>query len=461
LKPATDGLVPQAPDAEAAVLGAMMLAPDCVPAVLAILRPEHFYLPKHAKIFKAIASLSAANTLVDLGTVANELHHSGDLDAIGGSIVLLEFVDLVYTGATAEAHARIVLEKAVLRELVAFGNELKEASGGHPGKLSDLLESCQERIGCISATAQYGESATRDWQSLSTDVSAQVDENQSMRKSHGKIGIAHTGLATLDRRIGGFRAGQFIVVGGRTGQGKTAFATGMLIHMASRENVPVAMFSLEMTDIDIGIRIVCAHAGVSAFKAMNGELSDDEVERFCAAQAGLYSMPLYLDKTINLTVAGFQARAQELIQNKGVRVIVLDYLQLMGGSKKAQNREQEVAAISRACKAIALGSQCVVVALSQLSREAEKRERETSNKLPSLTDLRESGAIEQDADIVLFPWRKMKMDAEGVEERQSEPMEAKIVIGKQRNGSRGVVDVMFLPESMTFADKYWGADDGR
>jgi replicative DNA helicase len=461
LKPATDGLVPQAPDAEAAVLGAMMLAPDCVPAILAILRPEHFYLPNHAKIFKAIASLSAANALVDLGTVANELHHSGDLAAIGGAVVLLEFVDLVYTGATAEAHARIVLEKAVLRELAAFGDELREVSGNHPGKLSNLLESCQERIGRISATAQYGESATRDWQSLSTDVSAQIDENQATRKSHGKIGIAHTGLAALDRRIGGFRAGQFIVVGGRTGQGKTAFATGMLIHMASRENVPVAMFSLEMTDIDIGIRIVCAQAGVSAFRAMNGELTDDELGQFSSAQAGLYSMPLYLDKTVNLTVAGFQARAQELIQNKGVRVIVLDYLQLMSGPKKAQNREQEVAAISRACKAIALGSQCVVVALSQLSREAEKRERETSNKLPSLTDLRESGAIEQDADIVLFPWRKMKLDAEGVEERQSEPMEAKIVIGKQRNGSRGVVDVMFLPESMTFADKYWGPDDGR
>lgn len=451
-------LVPQAPDAEAAVLGALMLVPDCVPAVLAILRSEHFYLPAHAKIFRAIASLSVASTPISLGTVANELHHTADLAAIGGSLALMEFTELVYTGATAEAHARIVLEKAVLRELAAFGDELKNVSSNHPGRLNDLLESCQERIGRISVTARYGESATRDWQSLSTDVSAQVDENQATRKSHGKIGIAHTGLTDLDRRIGGFRAGQFVVVGGRTGQGKTAFATGMLIHMAARENVPVAMFSLEMTDVDIGIRIVCAHAGVSAFKAMNGELSNEELERFSQAQAALYSMPLYLDKTINLTVAGFQARAQELIQNKGVRVIVLDYLQLMSGPKKSQNREQEVAAISRVCKGVALGSGCVVIALSQLSREAEKRERDSINKLPSLTDLRESGAIEQDADIVLFPWRKMKLDAEGVEERQSEPIEAKIVIGKQRSGSRGVVDVWFLPESMTFTSKYWGGD---
>jgi len=430
----------------------MMIDPEAVISVREFLQPAHFYKPAHAKIYAAMCAVSDSGEPVDLATTRTELERRAELDKVGGPAALIDIADSVLTSAYATSHAKIVLEKYILRKTAQYATKLAQSCYDAPGQVESLIESAQTNLSDIASEAQVGEGHSRNWDDLAPMVFDRLEDHIQTRAAHGKVGI-HTGLSDLDRCLGGLRAGQLIVVGGRTSMGKTAFAVSAMLHIAYREKVPVAVFSLEMDDVDIGTRVLCAEANVCVKRVLSGETDQGELARLNSAQIRLCeNMPLIVNRTENLTLPSLTARCAEYAA-QGTKVVFLDYLQLMRGPSKAQNREQEIAAISRECKKIALTNHLVFVALSQLSREADKRTGKSENdRLPVLTDLRESGAIEQDADIVLFPWRKMEFNEHGLEVRQTNPMAAKVKVAKNRSGALGVVGVWFQPEPMRFVN---------
>ena len=438
---------PQAVDVEEAVLGAMMIEPNCVPDVLESLTAGCFYKESHRRIFSAISALSKDHEPVDIYTVAEALKRDGSLEEIGGPYYLSLLSSKVGAAAHVDYHVKILLQKNIQRELITISAEMQRDSFDDSIPVDDLLNNAQQKLFELAERNMKRE--TLPVQDVLKDAVAEIEANQD--RTDGLSGVP-SGFTGIDKVTLGWQESDLVIIAARPSMGKTAFVLTMARNMAVDHHIPVAFFSLEMSSKQLVKRLLVSETGLSSEKIRGGKrLLDYELVQLHERIKDLASAPLFIDDTPSISVYELRSKARRLVRNAGVKLIIIDYLQLMTGPPELRGmREQEVSNISRSLKAIAKELSIPVIALSQLSRDVEKR---GGNKIPQLSDLRESGAIEQDADIVMFIHRP---DYYGTEEEGAVPGQAQIIIAKHRNGSTDVVPMIFRKNEARFVD----ANDG-
>lgn len=386
---------PQALDVEEAVLGAMMIEPNCVPDVLESLTAGCFYKDAHRKIFAAISALTKDHEPVDIYTVAEALKRTGDLDEIGGPYYLSLLSSRVGAAAHVDYHVKILLQKYIQRELITISAEVQRDSFDDSIPVDDLLNNAQQKLFDLSERNMKRE--TLPVQDVLKDTVAEIEANQD--RTDGLSGVP-SGFTGIDKVTLGWQESDLVIIAARPSMGKTAFVLTMARNMAVDHHIPVAFFSLEMSSKQLVKRLLVSETGLSSEKIRGGKrLQDYELVQLHERIKDLAAAPLFIDDTPSISVYELRSKVRRLVRNAGVKLIIIDYLQLMTGPPELRGmREQEVSNISRSLKAIAKEMSIPVIALSQLSRDVEKR---GGNKIPQLSDLRESGAIEQDADIVM------------------------------------------------------------
>ncbi len=434
--PAADleGLVPpQALDAERSVLGAMCLSTEAVARAVERLDERSFYRESHRRIWAGIVALFERGEVVDLITLREELTRRGELESIGGTAYLTELFEYMPSAANVDHHARIVGEKAVLRRLIDAATSITEESYRGSEAAEMVLDRAQERIFDISsARTRRGFIAMREVVMETFEIIQELYD----KKSH--VTGLESGFIDLDAKTAGFQKTDLIIVAGRPSMGKTSFCLNVAEHCAIKNRVPVAIFSLEMAKEQVAQRMLCSQSRVDGHRLRTGYLRDSEWTVLTRAASELSDAPIYIDDTPGVSVLELRAKARRLaMEVKSLGLIIVDYLQLMRGGDDAENRQQEISRISQALKSLAKELGVPVIALSQLSRAVEQR---GGDRRPVLSDLRESGAIEQDADVVLFIYRPEVYDPENEETRGV----AEVIIGKQRNGPIGSVRLAFL-----------------
>ena len=440
------GLVPpQALDVEEAVLGAMMLEPGIVADALDSLSEECFYKDSHRRIFKAITSLAREHNPVDVFTVTERLKsQEGGLEEIGGAYALSKLTTKIGAATHIDYHIKLLVEKYIQRELISISSLVQKECFDGGIKVDDLLDNAQQRIFTLAERNMKRE--TMSIQDVLKDTIAQIESNRE--RSDGLSGVA-SGFVGLDEVTLGWQASDLVIVAARPAMGKTAFVLTMARNMAVEHHTPVAFFSLEMSSQQLAKRLIVSETGISNEKIRGGgrALSDAEIIQLNERVKNLASSPLYIDDTPALSLYEFRSKARKLVRSQGVKLIIIDYLQLMTGPVELRGmREQEVAHISRGLKSIAKELNIPILALSQLSRAVEVR---GGNKRPQLSDLRESGAIEQDADIVIFIHRP---EYYGATENPADLGLAEIIIAKHRNGKVCDVKMRFLSSQTRFVD---------
>lgn len=432
---------PQAIPLEEAVLGALMLDREALPMVMDILRPESFYLESHQHIYRAIIRLFEHSNPVDLLTVTEELRGSGDLEKAGGGYYLVELSHRVASAANIEYHARIIAQKHIQRELIRISTETTRDAYEDTTDVFSLLEKTESSLFNIGHKKAKGASRISD---LTTAVLLETEA--AMNHVGETVGIP-SGLSALDKETGGWRSPDLVIVAARPAMGKTSLALKFAMG-AAQAGTPVAVFSLEMSRSQLVHRMVCMQAGVNGQNARNGKLSKDDFRRMCEAQSDVDALQIYIEDAPALSVMEVRAYARRLKMQKGIGLVIVDYLQLMtGGGERGQNREREVAQISAGLKAIAKELEVPVIALAQLSRAVETR---GGSKRPQMSDLRESGAIENDADMVIFPYRPEYYGILEDENGSSLKGVAELIIGKNRHGRCCPVMVGFDDTSARF-----------
>jgi replicative DNA helicase len=442
----TDGRVPpQAVDVEAAVLSAMLLEKDALAKALEVLQADAFYKPAHQQVFSAMVSLFDRSEPVDLITLTEELRRNAQLEKIGGEYFLVELSTHVSSAANIEYHAHIVLEKALMRQLISSSTEIAGRAYSETEDALGLLDEAEQKIFDISEKR-----LKKSFITMSTAVHKTMDMLQSIHGKHSGVTGVPSGFTDLDNLTGGFQNSDLIIVAGRPSQGKTALVLSLSRNAAVLHNVPIGFFSLEMSSQQLVMRLMCAEARVDAHKVRTGRLPEDEWKKLSMSVGRLYKAKILIDDTPALTVLEIRAKARRLKTEHNVGMIVVDYLQLMQGARNAQSREQEISGISRSLKALAKEINIPVIALSQLNRAVEAR----SDKKPALSDLRESGAIEQDADVVIFVHRPELYGIEkDTETGDSTEGLAEIIIGKQRNGPVDTVRLQFIKQYARFENR--------
>jgi replicative DNA helicase len=437
---------PNSVDVECCVLGAMMrheAAADRA-SVRGFLRPEHFYRPAHRTIYSAMCAIGDRDEPIDIATTAAELERNGDLDKCGGRAALVDIADSVFTAANAEAHGRLILEKAILRQLIRLGASASDKAQSSPGDLTEFVESIQQQLTAITLDSQAGMRGISKLSGLTSKASAVIDAAQRGEK----VGICGTGLHTLDRKIRALREQDLIIIAARPSMGKTSLACDIILHAAG-QGVPCAFFSIESGDVPIVIRMACARAHVSLIRTISGGLTDDEVVRVSDALGQIHTLPIWIDASAQLSNVMFAARAQKLVRGYGVKIIAVDYIQQMDGPAKSENEYREVSAIVNTLKAVANELHVCVIGLSQMNRESDKR---SKSQGAELSGMRASGKIEEAADIVIFP--EVAWPDEDTQEDQMPPaLEAKLRVKKHRNGPKGTCPCLYLPASLTFVNK--------
>jgi replicative DNA helicase len=439
--PSEGRIPPQAVDVEMAVLGAMLLDKGAIAKALEILDDSSFYKPAHARIFAGMIALFDRSEPVDLITLIDELRRRGELDAVGGEYYLTELTTHVTTAANVEYHAHIVLEKALMRQLISSSADVVSRAYSETEDALDLLDEAEQKIFQISERRMK-----KSFVSMNTAVHQTMEMLESIHGKHSGVTGVPSGFTELDNYTGGFQNSDLVIVAGRPSQGKTALVLSLARNASILHDVPVAFFSLEMSSQQLVLRLICAEARVDAHSVRTGRLPEDEWRKLSTSIGKLYKAKIFIDDTPALTALEIRAKARRLKAEHNIGLIVVDYLQLMQGPKSAQSREQEISTISRSLKALAKELNTPVLALSQLNRAVELR----GDKRPVLADLRESGAIEQDADVVLFVHRP-EMFGINVDEN-NEPTEgmAEIIIGKQRNGPTGSARLAFIKQYARF-----------
>lgn len=430
---------PQSLEAEQSVLGSVMLDRDAILAATEFLVAEDFYAPAHQEIFSAMVSLYETQKPIDLVTVLDELTSRGSIDGVGGLSYLTELSCFVPSSASVKAYVEIVREKAVLRKLIHAAGDIQKDSYEGSKEVPEILSEAEKAIFDISMNQNIGEL---------------VHVNQAMLRAYDMISHAHenrgrvTGLSTgftdLDFKTTGFHPAELILIAARPSMGKTSFAMNIVQHIAIHQQKPVAVFSLEMAREQLITRIMCAESNVDAQKVRSGQLNDDEWMRLTEAMVPISLSGLYIDDSPGISVPEIRSKCRRLKIEKGLSMVIIDYLQLMSGDGKktsSENRQQEISAISRSLKIMARELDVPVVALSQLSRAPDAR----TDHRPMLSDLRESGAIEQDADVVMFLYRDHYYD------KESPPNIAELNIAKQRNGPTGAIDLIWQAELTRFS----------
>jgi len=430
---------PQALDLEEVILGAMMIDKKGVDAVIDILHPYAFYKEAHQFVFEAIVKLFENTEPIDLLTVSSKLKSEGRLDKVGGDYYLVQLTQKVSSSAHIEYHARIILQKYIQRSLIKISTEIIEDSYDETQDVFDLLDTAESKL--YDVTQGNIKKSTETAQSLVIQAKKKIEE---ISNKDGLSGVP-SGFSDVDKLTSGWQPSDLVIIAARPGMGKTALTLSMARNMAVVKNIPVAFFSLEMSSIQLITRLISSETGLSSEKLRTGNLEKFEWEQLNVKVSSLENAPLYIDDTPSLSIFDLRAKARRLSSQYGIKLIVIDYLQLMtaGGSNKNGNREQEISTISRNLKALAKELNVPVIALSQLSRAVETR---GGSKRPILSDLRESGAIEQDADIVSFIYRPeyYKIDEWDDEERTPSTGQAEFIVAKHRNGGLSNIRLKFI-----------------
>ncbi len=434
---------PQALDVEEAVLGALLIEPNCVDEAMDELTPSCFYQEKHRMIFEAMRSLVNEHIALDLLSVSQKLLTNGNLEKIGGSVALAKLSQKIGAAAHVEYYIKILKQKSIQRELITASYDILKAAYDPSVNVDVLIDTSQTKIfNAIQSNIK------RDVQEVGKVVGMAIDDIARLQDSPGLSGVP-SGFITLDKITLGWQPSDLIILAARPSVGKTALVLNFARNAAIDHNMPVAFFSLEMPAIQLVKRMMVTETQLSADKIKGGEkLLPYEWKQLEMRVKDLISAPLYIDDTPSLPVMEFRSKVKRLVTQKGVRLVIVDYLQLMQGPPESRTlREQEVAAISRTLKATAKEMNVPIIALSQLSRQSEQRT--GGSKRPQLTDLRESGSIEQDADMVLFIHR---YDYQGLSDNPEDEGRTQLIIAKHRNGSIGDIDLRFISNEVRFVD---------
>ena len=440
-------LPPQALDLEEAVIGAMLIDKKGVDEVIDLLQPDAFYKSAHQNIFESILNLFQNSQPIDLLTVSADLKKNGKLESVGGDYYLVQLTQKVASSAHIEFHARIILQKFIQRSLIRISNEIIESSYKDSTDVFDLLDEAESKLYDVAQGNIKKSSDTA--QNLVMLAKKKIEE---IANKDGLSGIS-TGFEKLDTLTSGWQPSDLIIIAARPGMGKTALTLSMARNIAVTKQVPVAFFSLEMSSVQLITRLISAETGLSSEKLRTGKLADHEWKQLNVKVGDLEKAPLYIDDTPALSIFDLRAKARRLASQHKIKLIVVDYLQLMtaGNSNKSGNREQEISTISRNLKSLAKELDIPVIALSQLSRAVETR---GGTKRPQLSDLRESGAIEQDADIVSFIYRPEYYQIEewDDEEHSSSIGQAELIVAKHRNGGLDNIRMKFIGQLGKFED---------
>lgn len=432
---------PRDKELEEAVLGALMLERDAYTIVCDILKPDSFYEPANQKIYSAIQTLGASQKPIDMLTVTEQLRLNGDLEAVGGPVFISQLTSRVASGANVEYHARIVAQKYLARELISFASNIEGQAFDESNDVDDLLQEAEAKLFEISQR-----NVKKDVTQIDPVIQQAIEQIQSAANRTSGLSGLETGFHDLDRLTSGWQNSDLIIIAARPAMGKTAFVLSMAKNMAVNYNTPIAIFSLEMSNLQLVNRLISNTCEIEGEKIKSGRLSDQEWDLLMSRVRNLYSSPLYIDDTPSLSIFELRTKARRLVREHQVKMIIIDYLQLMNASgMKYGSREQEVSMISRSLKQLAKELNIPIIALSQLNRSVESRGgADGTDKRPQLSDLRESGAIEQDADIVCFIHRPeyylhSDTDSEGRDIRGL----ALFIVAKHRSGSVDDVKMRF------------------
>ena len=431
--------VPHDADAEQAVLSSILMDKDAAAEAFELLKTDDFYSPENREVFRAALQLYTKGDPIDVVTVKNQLEENGVFAEIGGVETLANIAAAVGSSVNVKSYAKIVEEKSVLRRLIKLSGELSEISYKGADDINVILDKAEKGI--------FDVMQNRNTDSFASimDVAYNTFSNiEKIYNSNEKITGISTGFTDFDAKTAGLQKSDLILIAARPSMGKTAFVLNVAQYAAVRDHVPVAIFSLEMSKEKLVNRMLCAEALVDAQKVRTGELNSDDWSKLVESMGVLSEAPIYIDDTPGITAMEIRAKCRRLKIEKGLGLVVIDYLQLMSGSGRSDSRQQEISEISRSLKAIAREIEAPVIALSQLSRACEAR----SDHRPMLSDLRESGAIEQDADLVAFLYRDEYYFPEKTEKKN----QAELIIAKQRNGPTGTVNLTWLGQYTKFAN---------
>ncbi|KON66728.1 replicative DNA helicase [Peribacillus butanolivorans] len=441
-----DRVPPQNIEAEQAVLGAIFLEPSSLTVTSEVLIPEDFYRSSHQKIFNVMIKLNDEGKAVDLITVTEELAAAKNLEEVGGVSYLSELAGSVPTAANIEYYARIVEEKSLLRRLIRTATNIAQEGYSREDEVEELLGEAEKTIMEVAQRKNSG-----SFQNIKDVLVRTYDNIEVLTTRKGDVTGIPTGFAELDRMTAGFQRNDLIIVGARPSVGKTAFALNIAQNVATKTEENVAIFSLEMGAEQLVMRMLCAEGNINAQNLRTGSLTDEDWRKLTMAMGSLSNAGIYIDDTPGVRIGEIRSKCRRLKQEHGLGMILIDYLQLIqGDGRSGDNRQQEVSEISRSLKALARELQVPVIALSQLSRGVEQRQ----DKRPMMSDIRESGSIEQDADIVAFLYRDDYYDKESENKNIIE-----IIIAKQRNGPVGTVSLAFVKEYNKFVNLERRFDD--
>lgn len=441
---------PQSLEAEQSVLGALMKDADAITHVLDVFdSPMHFYHRRHQTIFQVIIDLFNRTEAIDITTVSEELIKMGLLEQAGGRVYLVDLVESIASSANVAAHANIILEKSLLRRMINTSNEIVRSCYTLEQPVNELLDRAETDIFEISEMRlKHGFVSLK---SLVRDSLVRIDQ---MTVEEGGLQGLPTGFPKLDEMTLGMHGGDLIIVAGRPSMGKSAFALNIAENLATKLKKGVGVFSIEMSKEQLAFRMLCGRARLNQQKLRSGKLWQDEWPRLTIAGNILSEAPIFIDDSPTLSPLELRAKARRLKKQHSIDLIIVDYLQLMHSHSRQENRQQEIAMISRSLKALAKEIDVPVMAISQLSRQVEQRGKD---RIPQLSDLRESGAIEQDADVVMFVYRPEiyltsdeKMDEQSKSAQETKLGKAQIIVAKQRNGPIGSIDLAFIGEFARF-----------
>jgi len=439
-------LQPQALELEEAVLGALMIDNESLSDTIDSLQPEYFYKPDNQKIFEAIINLFNNSKPVDILTVSEELKRMDALDSVGGMIYISQLTNNISSSSNTEFHARIIAEKFIKRSLISISNNIIGDAFNDTIDIFDLLNTAEEKLFNVTEGT-----LRKSYDKMSILIKGALDNIEVLRQKEDGLSGVPSGFTKLDRVTSGWQNSDLVIVAARPGMGKTAFALSMARNIAINHEKAIGFFSLEMSSEQLVSRLIASEAELSASKLRRGDLKDYEMVQLHEKIKQLSDAQIYIDDTPALTVFELRAKARRLVKNHNVEIILIDYLQLMSAGGNAGNREQEISTISRSLKGIAKELKIPVIALSQVNRGVESRTG-TGSKRPMLSDLRESGAIEQDADIVTFIYRPEYYKIYEWDNGDDSRSQAEIIIAKHRNGALENIRLKFTAEFAKFSD---------
>lgn len=433
---------PHDEQAELSVLGAILIDKDAIVDVVEFLRSEHFYKEANSRIFAAMLSLFEKHEPIDIVTVTAELKKSGDFDKIGGASYLTELLNIVPTSAHAENYGRIIQDNHTRRTLISAGAKITEEAISGEGDIKKILDQAESEIFAIAQVH-----ARRDFIPVKDALAESFDRLDELHKRAGGLRGVPTGFADLDNRLAGMQPSNLLILAARPGQGKTALVLNIAQYVTVEQKIPVGFFSLEMSKEELVDRLLVAQADVDAWRLKTGRLADEDFGQLSTAMGELAEAPLFIDDTPGANILEIRTKARRLQMQQGVQLLIVDYLQLVDCGRRYDNRVQEVSMVSAALKNLARELKIPVLAVSQLSRAVEAR----GTRVPQLADLRESGAIEQDADVVMFLYREEEP------EKWGESILTKLLIAKHRNGPLAEIDLVFRGDRI----KFFGAEKKR